>query len=154
MYLLKWRWKIREVCFVPVAKAGPRTYWERLCSEESSIPPNGIDRNSDLYLHSRLYPPHLPLRLPSRYDTHHPLQSQTLSTPRGWLGGNLTDGEIPAKWERKRLLVGCAGQGKKGKITTNTYGSCERCGCYNFISRPHALPPPATVGLCYLGRAD
>ena len=66
----------------------------------------------------------------------------------------MTDGEIPAKWERKRLLVGCAGQGKKGKITTNTYGSCERCGCYNFISRPHALPPPATVGLCYLGRAD
>jgi len=28
----------------------------------------------------------------------------------------LTDGEIPAKWERKRLLVGCAGQGKKGKL--------------------------------------
>lgn len=43
----------------------------------------------------------------------------------------------------------------KVKITTNTYGSCERCGCYNFISRPNALPsPPATVGLCYLGRAD
>jgi len=48
-----------------------------------------------------------------------------LSTPRGWLRGNLTDSEIPAKWEGKRLLVGCAGEGQKGKITTNTYGSCD-----------------------------